>query len=120
MLQVRRDIANRRETISLHRDVQINSILALDHFHAFFLLVPTLSLLMLTPGSNSFFYLGSVSFVFCQLLCFLPLLGIKLRGGGLSSRGFSNYMFNLSFRPSSRPGDFPAWQVTRVEEEIPP
>jgi hypothetical protein len=30
---------------------------------------------------NSPFHLGSVSFVFYRLLCFLPLPGIKLRGG---------------------------------------
>lgn len=66
------------------------------------------------------------------LLCLLPLPGIKLRGGCLYSRGFSNYMFNLFSRPlsssppllPSRPRDFPARRVTAGEGggrgEIPP
>lgn len=49
------------------------------------------------------FHLGSVSFVFCWLLCLLPLPGIKLRGSCLYFRGFSNYMFNLFSRSAPFP-----------------
>lgn len=98
-----RDIAN--QTISSHKDVRINLTLVPDHFHRFFSSCLCARFLRRRRGATVSF-ISAVSFAFRRLLCFLPLPGIKLRGGCLYSRGFSNYMFNLSFRPRLAPGIF--------------
>lgn len=114
------DKLKKRETVSA--DVRINLTLVLPRLFLclFFLLLP------LTLASSYVDAVEAVSFISAlsassSVGCALPSAsyrGIKLRGGCLYSRGFSNYMFNLFSRSRLAPGIFR--QVAGPGEKIPP